>query len=78
LIEQVIEGEIVILDKAAGLIHQLNSTASEIWRACDGIRDVDDIAKQIAEQYKIDLQQAKTDVIATIGQLEEQNLVRAV
>ena len=30
-----VEGEILLLDTGANLIHQLNETASFVWRRCD-------------------------------------------
>ena len=78
LVEQIIEGETVVLDKTAGLIHQLNATASTIWKACDGVATISDIAEQIAGQYDIDIKKAKADVEETLQQLEQQNLVRPV
>jgi hypothetical protein len=78
LIEQEVEGDIVVLDKAAGLIHQLNSTAGEIWRACDGKRSTDDIATLIAQQYDIEVNVAKADVLSALQQLEEQKLVQQI
>lgn len=78
LVKQVVDGETVILDKAAGLIHQLNATANAIWIACDGKATVDNIAEQVAEQYDIDIELARADVEATMQQLVEQKLVQAV
>ena len=78
LVEQVVEGEIVVLDKASGLIHQLNSTAGTIWKACDGKADADNIAAQIAKQYDIDIESAKADVETTLKQLEQQKLVQII
>lgn len=78
LVEQVVEGEIVVLDKVAGLIHQLNSTAGTIWKACDGKATIDNIAAQIAEQYGIDIKLARADVVTTLQQLEQQKLVQTV
>jgi len=78
MVEQVVEGEIVVLDKVAGLIHQLNSTAGAIWKACDGKATSDNIAVQIAEQYDIDIESAKADVETTLQQLEQQKLVQTV
>ena len=78
LVEQIIDGETVVLDKAAGLIHQLNATASTIWKACDGKTSSGDIAAQIAEQYDISLESASVDVDRTLQQLEQQKLVQPV
>ena len=78
LVEQEVEGDIIVLDKAAGLIHQLNPTAGEIWRACDGQRNSDDIAALIAKQYDIDAEVAKSDVLSALQQLEEQDLIRLI
>ena len=78
LVEQVVDGESVVLDKAEGLIHQLNTTAAAIWQACDGKATVDDIAAQISEQYEIDNELARADVEKTLHQLEQQKLVQPV
>lgn len=78
LVEQEVEGETVVLDKDAGLIHQLNPTATEIWRACDGESSSEGIAEQIAALYGIELELAKADVESALRQLEQQKLVQPV
>jgi len=78
LVEQIIDGDTVLLDKAAGQIHQLNATASTIWKACDGKTSIGDIAEQIAAKYDIDVELALVDVEKTIQQLETQNLIQPI
>jgi Coenzyme PQQ synthesis protein D (PqqD) len=46
-----VDGEVVILDRAAGYVHQLNPTASEIWAACDGQHSPQDIAARLRERF---------------------------
>jgi hypothetical protein len=44
---RLIEGEAVVLDRRAGLIHQLNHTASYIWDRCHGEFTAAEIADQL-------------------------------
>ena len=53
LITSAVDEEIVVLDRAAGYVHQLNATASQIWRACDGRHSVEDIAAQVTQRFDI-------------------------
>jgi len=75
LVEQVVDGELVILDQNNGQIHQFNATASEIWTCLDGKTSTDDVVKYIAEHYKLDLDTARKDVESTLQQLNAQNLI---
>lgn len=70
-----VEGEIVILDRQKGLIHQLNRTASYIWDRCDGKSTVAELSNQVAEVFDVDLQTAAKDVAATVWQLRRLNLL---
>src|SRR5690242_1673573 len=70
-----IEGETVVLDRQAGLIHQLNDTASYVWERCDGQSTVSDIAHQLAQAFDVDLTVATRDVRAMVAQLEALHLL---
>ena len=63
--------EIVILDRANGLIHQLNSTASYIWKHCDGSSMPQRIIEQLAHAFEIDLASAERDVIGVLGEMKK-------
>ena len=72
---RVVEGEMVVLDRQVGLIHQLNQTASYIWERCDGICTMAAITYQLAEAFDVDRETAAKDVEAIVSQLEELNLL---
>lgn len=72
---RVVEGEVVVLDRHHGLIHQFNRTASFIWDRCNGGFTVTDIARQLAEAFAIDAQTAARDVAEIIKQLQELQLL---
>src|SRR3954464_3625915 len=70
-----VDGEIVILDRAAGYVHQLNATASQIWRACDGQHSVEEIAAQVTEQFESTPDAVLRDVVVALGNLERLGLL---
>jgi Coenzyme PQQ synthesis protein D (PqqD) len=72
---RLVDGETVVLDQQAGVIHQLNPTASFIWERCDGQSTLTDIAQQLAHAFEVDPQVASCDVNAMIRQLEALHLL---
>jgi hypothetical protein len=72
---RLVDGEMVVLDQQAGVIHQLNPTASFIWERCDGQSTLTDIAQQLAHAFEVDSHIAIRDVNAMIGQLEALHLL---
>jgi hypothetical protein len=77
LLVRTIDGEIVILDKRARKIHQLNATASLIWQCCDGNNTADTIAATIAEHFACQIQTVVDDVRSTLRQLEVLGLIES-
>ena len=67
--------EIVILDRANGLVHQLNSTASYIWKQCDGSSKTQRIIEQLAHAFEVDPVSAERDVIGVLGEMKKLNLL---
>jgi Coenzyme PQQ synthesis protein D (PqqD) len=72
---RLVDGETVVLDQQAGVVHQLNATASFIWERCDGQSTLTDIAQQLAQAFEVDPHVASCDVNAMIGQLEALHLL---
>jgi hypothetical protein len=73
-----VDGEVVVLDRQAGLIHQLNQTASYIWDRCDGQSTVAEIANQLAAAFDVGADTAVQDVAITITQLQSLGLLESL
>ena len=74
-ISREVNGEMLVLDGRAELIHQLNPTATFIWQQAQSGSAAAEIALALAEQYDIDPETAHRDVAATLARLKELNLV---
>lgn len=72
-----VEGEIVLLDRRRHLVHQLNQTASYIWRRCDGYHTVAEIARELARDFDIDAETATPDVATAVRHLQTLGLVQS-
>jgi hypothetical protein len=74
---RLIDGEGVMLDRRAGLIHHLNHTARYIWDRCDGQFTVAEIADQLAMTFDVDASTAARDVATTISQFHRVGFLEA-
>lgn len=70
-----IDGEIVVLDERTGYIHQLNPTASFIWRLSNGENSSHEIAKMMARSFEVDEAVAARDTDDTIEKLRSLDLL---
>jgi PqqD family protein of HPr-rel-A system len=62
-------GELLVLDTEADQIHQLNSTASEIWRLHQAGSSASQIAEALANRFEVDKDKAEEDVIQALQDL---------
>jgi hypothetical protein len=76
LVFREVNGEILALDSRSSQIHQLNGTASFIWRACSQSTSVHDTAAAFAAAFHVDEETARSDVANTVQRLRLLNLVR--
>ncbi len=67
--------EVVALDTRANLVHQLNETASLVWRRKTQGRAAAEIAAELASTYAVDASTASQDVAAIIAQFEAKDLL---
>lgn len=70
-----VDGELVVLDKAAGKVHQLNSSASFVWTCLSEGLAMDEIALELSATFDIEPESALTDVRAALAQLKGLKLV---
>jgi len=72
-----VEGEMVILDRVGGLVHQLNRTATYIWKRCNGQYAPAEIAEQLCEVFNVDRETALRDVAGAIRKLQKLRLLQS-
>ena len=72
--ERTSEGETLILDRINGQIHHLNSTASYVWKLCDG-SPAKAIADKLVQAYQVDLATAERDVLVVLSEMKRMNLL---
>lgn len=72
---RLVEGEMVVLDRERGLIHQLNKTATFIWEHCDGQQSAADIANSVCENFDVDEATAIKEVLETLERLQNLRLI---
>ena len=70
-----VEGDLLILDLEAGKIHQLNQTASYIWRHIDAAPAPEHLARILGESFDVDEQVALRDVLEALRRFRELNLI---
>lgn len=70
-----IEGRVVVISPEDSVVHELNETASFIWKHADGGRDVAEIASLLSEEFSVDALQAKADTEGLLERLVQKGLV---
>ena len=72
---QEIDGELVILDKENGQIHQLNSVASYIWQQIEAGLELNEILERLVSTYDIESSKAQEDLDKVIQQFKDLKLL---
>lgn len=73
-----IDGEIVLYDDRAKVMHRLSPTAGQVWRCLDGSGSLAEIAADLADVYQADPGQVLTDVVGTARQFGSAGLLIGV
>jgi len=71
----VIDGEALLYDSDANLIHRLNTTALCIWERCDGTLTIDELTEHLTSIYDVPLDIARADVTEAVRQMEANGLL---
>lgn len=70
-----VDDELLVLDEAAGKVHQLNATAALVFRCCDGNTSVAEISQRLVAQFDVDPAVASTDVAQLLDTLRTSQLL---
>lgn len=73
-----VDGEVLVLDTRSNRIHQLNATASLIWRGCREGREPARIASELAVKFDVDEETALRDVHETMSKLRALELLETL
>ena len=71
-----LDGEAVLYDPVAHMLHRLNSEAAAVWAACDGHATSEEIIGAIDEAYAGSPDTIARDVTAVIDRLRRLVLLR--
>ena len=69
------DDELIVLDKAAGKVYQLNPSASFVWNCLSDGLAIDEIALMLSEAFDVESETALSDVQAALAQFEGLALV---
>ena len=75
LLVREVEGEVLVLDTEADLIHQLNASASIIWRLHAEGMAAKEIATSLVSEFAIDDDTAESDVEVALARFRELQLI---
>jgi len=75
VVEEELDGEVILCVPRTGSLHRLNETAVEVWRRCDGRATTREVAAYLTEAFDVDFDTALDHVEELVIVLAESNLV---
>jgi PqqD family protein of HPr-rel-A system len=70
-----LDGEAVIFDEENGSFHHLNSTATVVFRLCDGTATMPQLAEDLADAFDVPVKEVEPQVRTLVGQFRRANLL---
>jgi len=67
--------EVLILDTQSNQVHQLNRTASFIWRSLGEVNTPECLGRMLSDQFDVAEEQATADVVVALAGFESAGLV---
>lgn len=69
-----VDGEMVIISPEDSQVHELNETASLIWKHAESESE-EELAERISAEYDVSLEAARADIGELVAALEQKQLV---
>ncbi len=69
-----VDGAMVIISPEDSQVHELNETASLIWKHAEG-DSLEEMANRISAEYEVGLETARADLEELLAALQEKQLV---
>jgi hypothetical protein len=81
IISRLIDDEVILVPIRQNVgdlesIYTLNETAARFWELLDGQRTLADICDLVVTEYEVDLEEAQSELVELIKQLEEFDAVK--
>ena len=67
--------DIVLFNLDSDRFYELNGTAARFWELLQQVQDVDEIRKQLHEEFSVDAEQLKGEASALIESMRQENLI---
>lgn len=73
-----LDAEALAFDPKSGAVHRFDATTLTVWRACDGLHSINQIAESLASDHAIDLHAARALVARVVRELQGRDLMLQV
>jgi hypothetical protein len=70
-----LEGEVVIMSPEDSVLHELNDTASFIWKRATGEHTLEEIARAMSAEFAVDETTALEDICILVQELQSKGLL---
>lgn len=70
VVEEELDGDIVLYDSQRRRFYELNPTASDVWRLATGEFTTDEIVERIAGAYQMDQDQIRSEVTEVLEMMQ--------
>ena len=75
MVGRIVGDEAVIVLPGQGQVKVLNEVGARIWELADGSRTMQQIAREICQEFDVDETQAETDVNSFVGILVQKGIL---
>jgi hypothetical protein len=81
IVAREIEGELIIVPLTAGIgdmedeLYTLNKTGRAIWSRLDGVRDLQELAADLAEKYQAAPDEIERDLLGLVNELVNRKIL---
>ena len=73
---RIYDGQATVVLPERAEVHVVNALGSFIWSQLDGQRPLRDILDRITEEYAVDADEAREDLVRFVADLREHGMVR--
>ena len=70
-----LDGRVSVFTPETQTVHVLSESASAVWRQLEESVDLEAVAREIAHQFAVPVDQVRADVVAVLDTLVEAHLV---